>query len=188
MWAGVDPGSDDGALAVLSLDARQVVAVSAFVRVAKGLRVNTAAFGLVSVAEVEGPSEVADVWRAALEGQPAPETGARLHGLTVEDLFASPKNPQAVVPLAEACGALAMPLHRHAGRVHRLFASVWRPEQLGRRSGMTAAGWEALALAKAVQAWPEFAELTQGWTKAQRGAAAEACWMARAAYVRRARR
>jgi len=187
MFGGLDPGSDSGALAVLSGDGRAIVMLSAFVAVVKGYRVNTAALGLASVATVEGVSEVADVWRASLEAQPAPESGTRLRGLTVEALFANPKNPQSLVPLAEACGALAMPLHRHAGKVHRLFASVWRPEQLGRRAGMTAEAWEALALARAEKVWPEFAALTAGWTKAQRGSAAEACWMARAAYVRRAR-
>lgn len=178
-WIGVDPGSQDGALAVLMPDCRRIVLLAVYTEVADGYRVRT----------WTPQGQTCSTW-PTLAGA-GEDVASRVmcqtqhvSGLVIEALYTSPKPGarQAIVPLAEACGEWTAGIRRRVspGLVKRVLAARWRAHQLGGSPrGVTADAWEARAVARAAQVWPEFDAAAAGWTKAERGAAAEACWMAR---------
>lgn len=182
---GVDPGRTSGAAVLLDADGRTVLAWWTWCLLRRkggdAWRVTRKAPGedlMVDALWEVGRLVAIDVSRCLGEGDPV---------LVVEGLFVPrarrggrPVNPQDVVPLAEATGELIGGLRMTPA--YRPLATEWRGLTLGLMARTPAADAEAYARKTAAAAfdWPKG---TGPATEAERGALAEAAFIARYGWV-----
>lgn len=182
---GVDPGAETGAVVWLAPDGRAVRHWWAWER--QGGAHDRCSYRLRDAVEAEMPGfafpELLDHIALHLR-----EMGAAPARLVVEGLFiparltregkTSPGNVGALF-LSAGAALQAFGFLSYAREPHRPTAAVWRSRQLGRGAGrLNAEAAEALAVERAevAFAWPG----SLRWlTAAERGAVAEAAWMAR---------
>jgi len=185
---GVDPGRSNGA-AVLLTAHNEVAAWWTWCLMAR----KDGPVWRVSQGLTGDCDNVAAMWEVGdlISGQLIYDgmTNQPIAKLSLEGLFVprlrrgKPVNPQSVIPLAEAAGELVGGLRMTPA--HRPLATEWRSRQLGLRRGTSADAAEAAAVRMAPHAftWPKDAGIEAAPTKAERGALAEAAYIARDGWV-----
>lgn len=184
-----DPGADDGAVAIVSPDGREVWAWYAWSELesAPG-RVRLRTWKGIEIPGLrlhEALRWILDDVVAVLEARRIPTVRLAVEGLfipkfTKKNGKITPGNTLVLIDAGgQAVGILA-PLDPDR-EPHRPTATVWRKRQLGPEAvGLDAAVVEALAISLALSSfrWPHL--VPAGWlTGPEKGAVCEAAWMAR---------